>query len=169
MKRYIFWGIVINNKLLASLFILATGLSSNSSATDMKQSIYTSKMPASIGTYSQERQFGNTIYISGQIPVDPKTGKLVQGDVKDQIRQVFTNLSEITKAVGGDMNDIVKLTIYLTNLDNFSAVNEAMFQQFHKPYPALSIIEIKALPKNASVEIEAIIGTRNKLVNDYTD
>jgi reactive intermediate/imine deaminase len=131
-------------------------------AGDTKISIYTPNAPEPIGTYSQGIQFGNLFFISGQIPVNPKTGELVQGSFKDQIRQVFTNISEITKAGGGNINDILKLTIYLTDLSNFSEVNAVMTEFFDKPYPARAVIEIKALPKNATVEVESIMGLRNR-------
>jgi len=111
-----------------------------------------------IGTYSQAIKFGHTIYISGQIGVDPATGKLVQGDFSNQIRQAFINVSEIAKAAGGSVDDILKLTIYVSDLKNFGEVNEMMKDFFHQPYPARAVIEIKALPKNALVEIEAVMG-----------
>src|SRR5437016_447892 len=98
----------MKNKLLVGLFLLIMGISVNSFAGDTKKSIYTSNAPAPIGTYSQAIQFGNTIYISGQIPVDPKTGNLIEGNFNDQIRQAFINLSEITKAAGGSVDNILK-------------------------------------------------------------
>lgn len=140
-------------------FLLIAGISFNVIAGGVKNSIYTANAPVPIGTYSQGIQFGNTIYISGQIPVDPKTGELVQGNFKDQIRQVFRNISEIAKAAGSNINDILKLTIYVTDLNNFNDVNDVMKEYFNQPYPARAVIEIKALPKNAAVEIEATIGS----------
>ncbi|WP_133134870.1 RidA family protein [Legionella nautarum] len=134
------------------------GISFNSIAESIKESIDTKNAPAPIGTYSQAIKFGNSIYISGQIAVDPATGELVQGNFTNQIRQAFTNISEISKAAGGSIDDIVKLTIYLTELKNFAEVNEVMKEFFQQPYPARAVIEIKALPKNALVEIEAVMG-----------
>jgi reactive intermediate/imine deaminase len=122
-----------------------------------KKEIYTPTAPAPIGVYSQAIQTGNMVYISGQIPLDPKTGEMVQGDFSAQVNQALMNLSEITKAAGGDVDNIVKLTVYLTDLSNFSLVNDAMKTYFHAPYPARAAIEIKALPKNAPVEIEAVM------------
>jgi reactive intermediate/imine deaminase len=138
--------------------LLMMGLCLTANANSLKKSIYTATAPAPIGTYSQGIQLGNTVYISGQIPIDPKTGELVQGSFKDQVKQAFANLSEITKAAGGTVDDVLKLTIYLTDLNNFGAVNEVMNELFQEPYPARAVIEIKALPKNAPVEIEAVMG-----------
>lgn len=122
-----------------------------------KHAIYTELAPAPIGPFSQAIQAGNMIYISGQIPTDLKTGELVKGNFLDQFKRAVNNLSEIAKASGGSLDNIVKLTIYVTDLGNFSAINEVMKEYFHKPYPARSVIEIKSLPKNAPVEIEAIM------------
>ncbi len=122
-----------------------------------KEVIYTQNAPEPIGIYSQAIKTGNTVYISGQIPIDPKTGKMIEGDFKDQVRQAIANISEIAKAAGGNVDDIVKLTVYLADLSNFAAVNDVMLESFHKPYPARAAIEIKALPKNAAVEIEAVM------------
>lgn len=127
------------------------------SSTFAKEIIQTNDAPAPIGIYSQAIKAGNTIYISGQIPMDPKTGALVHGDFKEQVKQTFMNLEAITKAAGGTLNNIVKLTVYLTDLNNFAAVNESMEKLFQKPYPARAVIEIKALPKNAMIEIEAVM------------
>lgn len=146
---------------LLSILIMA-GISLNVIAQDGKNSIYTESAPAPIGSYSQGIQFGNTIYISGQIPVDPKTGELVTGNFKDQIRQVFRNISEIAKDAGSDLNKALKLTIYLTDLNHFNDVNEVMKEYFKQPYPARAVIEIKALPKNAAVEIEATMAFTQK-------
>lgn len=122
-----------------------------------KESIYTKNAPEPIGVYSQAIKIDSAVYISGQIPIDPSTGEMIKGSFKDQARQAFANVREITKAAGGNIDDIVKLTIYLTDLNHFSIVNEVMLELFHKPYPARAVIEIKALPKNASVEIEAVM------------
>lgn len=107
------------------------------------------------------------LYISGQIPLDLKTGELVKGNIQKQVRQAIANLSEITKASGGNLDNIVKITIYVTDLGNFSVINEIMSEYFHKPYPARAVLEIKALPKHADIEIEAImvIKDRNQKLN----
>jgi reactive intermediate/imine deaminase len=122
-----------------------------------KKEIYTSTAPAPIGTYSQAIQTGNTVYISGQIPIDPNTGDLIGGDFSAQVEQVLKNISEITKAAGGNLDNITKLTVFVTDLNNFNIVNDVMKKYFQKPYPARAVIEIKALPKNSSVEIESIM------------
>lgn len=139
--------------------LLISVISCNVIAGDIKNRIYTAKAPAPIGTYSQGIQFGNTIYISGQIPIDTETGELVKGNFKDQIRQVFRNISEIAKAAGSNLNNILKLTIYVTDINKFNDINDIMKEYFDQPYPARAVIEIKALPKNAAIEMEATIAT----------
>lgn len=119
--------------------------------------INTNKAPSPIGTYSQAMQSKNTIYLSGQIGINPRTNKLISSDFKKQVDQVFKNLSAVAKASDSSLNHIVKLTVYMTNLANFDEVNTAMKAYFKPPFPARSAIEIKALPKGASIEIEAII------------
>ena len=119
--------------------------------------INTPSAPKAIGPYSQAVKSGSLVFISGQIPLDPKTMELVGEDVVRQTHQVFKNLSAIAKASGGNLVDIVKMTIYLTNLDNFSKINEIMASYFQEPYPARATIEVSALPKAALVEIEAIL------------
>lgn len=128
-----------------------------SQAFAVKEAIYTQNAPEPIGVYSQAIKINNTIYISGQIPINPKTGEMVKGNFKEQMKQVLANIRAITQAANGNINDIVKMTIYLTDLNNFSLVNEVMLEEFNKPYPARAVIEIKSLPKNAYVEIEAIM------------
>jgi reactive intermediate/imine deaminase len=123
----------------------------------MKQSIHTDSAPAAIGPYSQAIRSGNTIYFSGQIPLDPLTMTLVSDDFGKQARQVMLNLQAVSKAAGGDVNAIVKLTIYLTSLTNFAVLNEVMQEFFTPPYPARTTIEISALPKAALVEIDAVM------------
>lgn len=152
----------MNCKALA--YLLMVGLSCNSIAAGVKKSIYTPTAPAPIGTYSQGMQFNDVVYLSGQIGIDPKTGELVPGTFNDQLKQVFLNISEVTKAAGGSVDDIIKLTIFVTDLNNFNAVNEMMKTYFHEPFPARSVVEIKALPKNASVEIEAVMGLGEQAV-----
>ena len=119
--------------------------------------INTPSAPKAIGPYSQAVKSGSLVFISGQIPLDPKTMELVGEDVVRQTHQVFKNLSAIAKASGGNLVDIVKMTIYLTNLGNFSKINEIMASYFQEPYPARATIEVSALPKAALVEVEAIL------------
>ena len=122
--------------------------------------INTPSAPKAIGPYSQAVKSGSLVFISGQIPLDPKTMELVGEDVVRQTHQVFKNLSAIAKASGGNLVDIVKMTIYLTNLDNFSKINEIMASYFQEPYPARATIEVSALPKAALVEVEAILALK---------
>ena len=119
--------------------------------------INTPNAPKAIGPYSQAVKNGSLVFISGQIPLVPETMELVGEDVVMQTHQVFKNLSAIAKASGGNLGDIVKMTIYLTNLDNFSKINEIMASYFQEPYPARATIEVSALPKAALVEVEAIL------------
>ena len=122
-----------------------------------KDPINTPNAPKAIGPYSQAVKNGSLVFISGQIPLVPETMELVGEDVVMQTHQVFKNLSAIAKASGGNLIDIVKMTIYLTNLDNFSKINEIMASYFQEPYPARATIEVSALPKAALVEVEAIL------------
>lgn len=122
-----------------------------------KQPIATADAPAAIGTYSQAIRSGETVYLSGQIPLDPATMELVDDSVEAQIRRVFDNLAAVARAAGGDLDRIVKLTVYLTDLDDFSTVNEVMAEYFTEPYPARAAIGIAALPRSAAVEIDAIL------------
>jgi reactive intermediate/imine deaminase len=122
-----------------------------------KTPITTKDAPAAIGTYSQAVRAGDTVYLSGQIPLDPQTMELVAGSVEAQIRQVFDNLAAVARAAGGDLERVVKLTVYLTDLDNFSTVNEVMAEYFSEPYPARAAIGIAALPRSAAVEVDAIL------------
>jgi reactive intermediate/imine deaminase len=123
----------------------------------MKQIIHTHHAPKAIGSYSQAVKAGNTVYISGQIAFLPDTMELISEDIEAQIQQTFKNLTEITKAAGGNLQDIVKLTIYLIDLSHFSKVNEIMSTFFEEPYPARALIGVKQLPKQAQVEIDAIM------------
>lgn len=123
----------------------------------MKQVIRTHNAPKAIGTYSQAVKSGNTVYISGQIPLVPETMALISGDITQQIEQVFKNLSEITEAAGGNLKDIVKLTIYLTDIKHFTETNEVMSRLFDEPYPARVLIGVNALPKGSLVEADAIM------------
>lgn len=121
-----------------------------------KEIIHTDNAPAAIGAYSQAVKIDNTVYLSGQIPLEPKSLELV-GGIDAQIRQVFKNLTAVTEAAGGGLNDIVKLNVYLKDLGNFPLVNEIMAEHFDKPYPARAAVGVAALPKNAEVEMDAIM------------
>lgn len=119
--------------------------------------VSTAAAPAAIGTYSQAIIHGDTIYLSGQIPLVPSTMELVDGDVSAQITQVFDNLSAVCNAAGSSLDRCVKLNVYLTDLSNFAAVNEIMANYFDAPYPARAAIGINALPRGAAVEMDAIV------------
>lgn len=122
-----------------------------------REIISTNDAPAAIGTYSQAVKVGDTVYISGQIPLDPATMNVVEGPVEMHIRRVFDNLLAICKAAGGDFSNIVKLNIYLTDLGNFAKVNEAMAEYFEQPYPARAAVGVKELPKGVAVEMDAVL------------
>jgi reactive intermediate/imine deaminase len=122
-----------------------------------KQIIHTSSAPAALGPYSQAVRVGDTIYISGQTPLDPSTMELVDGDIQAQARQVFENLSAIAKAAESELSHAVKLTIYLTDLNNFQSVNKVMRDYFEEPYPARVTVGVASLPKAAAVEIDATL------------
>jgi len=124
-----------------------------------KKVIKTNNAPAAIGTYSQAIAIsqGKTIYLSGQIPLVPSTMEIIGKNIEDQIRQVFENLKSVCSASGGNVNDIVKLNVFLTDLSNFSKVNEIMAEYFDEPYPARAAIGINELPKAALVEMDAIM------------
>ena len=122
-----------------------------------KQPVHTDRAPAAIGTYSQAVRAGETVYLSGQIPLDPETMELVGGGVDAQIRQVFDNLAAVAEAAGGGLADVVKITVYLTDLGYFARVNEIMAQYFDEPYPARAAIGVAGLPKCAVVEMDAIL------------
>ena len=124
-----------------------------------KQTIHTDKAPQAIGTYSQAVKHQGLVFISGQIPLDPGNMEVVTGGIEAQIRQVFDNLSAICTAADGTLDDIVKLTIFLTDLGAFPQVNEIMGLYFTEPYPARAAVEVSALPKNVDVEMDAILGT----------
>lgn len=119
--------------------------------------IATAQAPAAIGPYSQAVRHGNTVYFSGQIPLDPATGMLVEGDISVQTRRVFDNLEAVARAAGGSLGQIVRVGIYVTDLTNFAAVNAVMADYFQQPYPARSTIEVAGLPKAAHVEVDAIM------------
>lgn len=119
--------------------------------------ITTDKAPAAIGPYSQAVRAGNTVYFSGQIPLDPATGNLVEGDIAAQTRRVFDNLKAVAEAAGGSLAKIVRVGIYVTDLANFATVNAVMANYFQAPYPARSTIEVSGLPKSAEVEVDAVM------------
>jgi reactive intermediate/imine deaminase len=123
----------------------------------MKQKIETGLAPAAIGPYSQAIKVDNYVYFSGQIPLDPTTMLLISDDFRAQAKQVFSNLAEVCKAAGGSLNAIVKITIYLTDLIHFPIVNEVMVGFFESPYPARTTIQVSALPKEAQIEIDAVM------------
>ncbi len=122
-----------------------------------REIIHTDKAPKAIGTYSQAVKVENTVYLSGQIPLVPETMELVEGDIAAQIRRVFENLRAVSQAAGGDLQDIVKLNVFLTDLGNFPVVNEVMAEYFSAPYPARAAIGVAALPKAAAVEMDAVM------------
>lgn len=122
----------------------------------MREIIQTDKAPAAIGTYSQAVKIGSTVYCSGQIPLDPQTMELVSGSFEAEARQVFANLRAVLQAAGGDLNSIVKLNLYLTDLANFATVNAVMEDCFSQPYPARAAVGVKELPKGCSFEAEAV-------------
>ena len=122
-----------------------------------RQIISTDRAPGAIGTYSQAVKTGDTVYISGQIPLDPKTMEVVDGDIEAMIRRVFDSLKAICEASGGGLSDIVKLTIYLTDLANFPVVNQVMSEYFQLPYPARAAVGVSALPKGVQVEMDAVM------------
>jgi reactive intermediate/imine deaminase len=119
--------------------------------------IHTANAPKAIGTYSQAVRAGNTVYVSGQIPLDPATMQLVSGDIDAEIRRVFDNLKAIAEAAGGSLANVVKLTVFLTDLTHFGRVNEIMATYFQEPYPARAALGVSALPKGARVEMECVL------------
>ncbi|HEX9403052.1 MAG TPA: RidA family protein [Steroidobacteraceae bacterium] len=122
-----------------------------------RQIISTPDAPAAIGTYSQAVRVGNTIWVSGQIPLDPATKELVKGDMEAQVRQVFENLKAIVVAAGATFDDVVKATIFLIDLSHFALVNKVMAEYFREPYPARAAVGVSALPRGAQVEVECIV------------
>ena len=124
-----------------------------------KTIIHTDKAPQAIGTYSQAVNHQGMVFISGQIPLDPETMEIVSGGIDAQIHRVFKNLSAICTAAGGSLDDIVKLTVFLTDMVNFPQVNAIMEQYFTAPYPARAAIGVAALPKDSEVEMDAILGS----------
>ena len=122
-----------------------------------REIIRTDQAPQAIGTYSQAVKTGSTVYLSGQIPLVPETMQMVEGDIEAQIRRVFDNLQAVARAAGGELSDVVKLNVFLTDLVNFPVVNQVMADYFSEPYPARAAIGVAALPKGAAVEMDAIM------------
>lgn len=123
----------------------------------MSEIIQTDKAPAAIGPYSQAVRAGNTVYFSGQIPLVPATGEVVEGGIEAQARQVFDNLKAVAEAAGGTLDHAVKVNVYLTDLAHFARVNEAMTRYFSQPYPARAAVQVAALPRGARVEVECVL------------
>ena len=122
-----------------------------------RTAIHTDNAPAAIGPYSQATRAGNQVFFSGQIPLDPDTGDLVEGDIAAQARRAFDNLKAVCETAGGSMDDIVRVGLYLTDLSQFAQVNAVMGEYFAQPYPARSTIEVSALPKGAGFEVDALM------------
>ena len=122
-----------------------------------KEIIKTNHAPKAIGTYSQAVKVGQTVYLSGQIPLSSETMEIVPGDITVQARTVFDNLSAVAKAAGGSLAEIVKLNVYLCDLSNFAKINEVMAEYFNEPYPARAVVQVSALPKGVDIEIDAIM------------
>jgi reactive intermediate/imine deaminase len=122
-----------------------------------REIIKTDKAPQAIGTYSQAVKVNTTVYLSGQIPLVPESMEMVEGDMRAQIRRVFDNLQAVAEAAGGSLADVAKLNVFLTDLDNFPLVSEVMAEYFEEPYPARAAIGVAALPKDAGVEMDAVL------------
>ena len=122
----------------------------------MMKALHTTNAPAAIGPYSQAIEINGFVFASGQIPIDPSTGKFVEGGIKEQTRQALTNASHILKEAGTDMSHVVKTTVYLADMNDFAAMNEVYATFFKEPYPARSAVAVKDLPKGALVEVECI-------------
>jgi reactive intermediate/imine deaminase len=122
-----------------------------------RKAIHTDNAPAAIGTYSQAIEVGDLVFLSGQIPLDPATMEVVDGDFEARARRVFDNLAAVARAAGGSLNDVVKLTVFLTDLGNFATVNAVMEDYFHKPFPARAAVGVASLPKGVDVEADAIL------------
>jgi len=128
-----------------------------------KKAIHTDSAPAAIGTYSQAIEVNDLVFLSGQIPLDPATMQVVDGDFEARARRVFDNLSAVAVAAGGSLDDIVKLTVFLTDLGNFATVNAVMEDYFHEPFPARAAVGVASLPKGVDVEADAILFLRRPL------
>ena len=144
---------------LCTIPLLSTLIFSKEINEMSKEIISTENAPQAIGPYSQAVKAGGLMFISGQIPLNPETGDLVSGSIEDEANQVLQNIKSICEAAGHGMKDIVKITIFLTDLGNFATVNEVMKKHFSEPYPARATVEISGLPLGVNVEIEAIVST----------
>lgn len=122
----------------------------------MKEIVFTEEAPKPVGPYSQGVKVGGFLFVAGQIPVDPETGELVKGDIRDQTRRVLENLKAIVEAAGGSLRDVVKVTVYLRNMDDFGAMNEVYSEYFGASKPARAAVEVSNLPKGVAIEVEAI-------------
>ena len=122
-----------------------------------KTPVHSDSAPSAIGTYSQAIRSGNLLFMSGQIPLDPATMEVVEGDFADRAHRVFRNLAAVAEAAGANLDQAIKLTIYLTDLDNFATVNSVMAEYFNEPYPARAALGVASLPKGVDIEAEAII------------
>jgi reactive intermediate/imine deaminase len=131
--------------------------------------IQTDRAPQAIGTYSQAVRCGNTVYLSGQIPLDPASMQLVEGDMAAQIRRVFDNLAAVAGAAGGSLADVAKLNVFLPDLGHFTLVNEIMAEYFNEPYPARAAVGVAALPKGAQVEMDAVMELDDFDEDEYLD
>ena len=127
----------------------------------VKQAIHTGDAPEAIGTYSQAIKVGETVFISGQIPLEPGTMNIVDEDIRAQTHRVFNNLAAVVREGGGNLDDVVKLTVFLTDLSHFAVVNEVMAEHFNPPYPARAAVGVAALPKGVPIEIDAIVHLGN--------
>ena len=144
---------------LCTIPVIAILIFSTESKIMPKEIISTTNAPQAIGPYSQAVKTNNLMFISGQIPMDPTTGNLVEGSIEDEANQVLKNLKSICEAAGYNLDDAVKITIFLTDLGNFAVVNDVMKEHFSEPYPARATVEVSGLPLGVNVEIEAIIST----------
>ena len=122
-----------------------------------REIITTDQAPQAIGTYSQAVKVGSTVYLSGQIALDPETMTMVEGDTEAEVRRVLDNLRAVAKAAGGSLDDVVKLNVYLVDLSHFAMVNEVMAEYFQQPYPARAAIGVEALPRDANVEMDGVL------------
>ena len=144
---------------LCTILVIVILIFSTESKIMPKEIISTTNAPQAIGPYSQAVKTDSLIFISGQIPMDPTTGNLVEGSIEDEANQVLKNLKSICEAAGYSLDDAVKITIFLTDLGNFAVVNDVMKEHFSEPYPARATVEVSGLPLGVNVEIEAIIST----------
>jgi 2-iminobutanoate/2-iminopropanoate deaminase len=146
--------------ILCTIFLTTSFLSSED-INMTKEIIFTDKAPKAIGPYSQAVKSNGFLFVSGQIPLNPETGDLMNASIEDQAEQVIQNLKNVCEAANTSLSDIVKLTIYITDMNDFSIVNEAMAKHFSEPYPARATVEVSALPLGVSVEMDAIVLTND--------